>query len=87
MHDEENEGNLVIVAEGRMHPNLGAHVHNSSLLSGHYRVSVDSPYEDHWFVSLPVPLDGDNVTTVGEAKGCFVQWPMSLVLLEDKVSV
>jgi len=84
--DSDNGGNLVVVALGRVHPDLTGAVHNTLALPGHYRVSLDSPSEDHMNVPVPVPLHEADVRTVGEAKDCFLQWPIELVLFEDNVS-
>ena len=84
VRDEFNEGNLVVVAEGRVHPMPEGVIHNSSSLPDHYRVSIDFPYEEHHNIDLPVPPP-DGVKKLGDAKDYFVQWPQSLVILEDQV--
>lgn len=84
--DVENAENLVIVAEGWAHPTPEGVLHTSSMLPGHYRVSVDSPYPEFHSVSLPVPLLDDGVHELGQARGYFVQWPISQVFFEDEVS-
>lgn len=86
MNDEHDPGNLVVVAEGRMQPNNGGVMHTSSLLPDHYRVSIDQISEvgSNSTIKLPVPSP-DGVTRVKDASGYIVQWPMSLVLFEDKV--
>lgn len=86
MSDEFNDGNLVVVAEGTIHPITAKAMHNSqTLLPGHYRVSVDKVHKDHGHISLPVPSP-DGSTKLSEAEKGFVQWPISLVLFEDKVT-
>ena len=55
VRDEFNEGNLVVVAEGRVHPMAEGIIHNSSSLPDHYKVSIDFPYEEHHNIDLPVP--------------------------------
>ena len=87
VEDDDNEGNLVIVADGFAHPTPQGVLHTtSSMLPGHYRVSVDSPYLEHYSVAIPVPLLDEGVYELGQAKGCFVQWPMTQVFFEDQVS-
>ena len=78
------DGNLVVVAEGTCYPTPTSVMHTSSMLPDHYRVTVDSPYEEQGSVELPIPSP-DGVRKVGDATGYFVSWPMSMVLFEDEV--
>lgn len=79
----DEDGNLVVVADGTCHPSEV--IHTSRLLPDYYKVSVDNPYEEHKLVELPVPSP-DGETQLGNAKGYFVSWPISLVLFDDAVS-
>lgn len=79
------DGNLVVVAEGRVHPCATGVMHNSqNLLQNHYKVSVDKVYEEHGMVDLPVPSP-DGETKLSGAKNMFLQWPCSMVLFDEKV--
>lgn len=85
MADGFTDGNLVIVAEGTVHPCLNGVMHGSQkLLPNHYKVSVDKPYEEHGMVDLPVPSP-DGTTKLCKAKNLFLQWPCSMVLFDEKV--
>lgn len=85
VNDEYNDGNLVIVAEGTVYPTTSEAMHNSqTILPNHYKVSIDKVYTEHGNIPLPV-RSPDRATTLSDAEKGFVQWPISLVLFEDKV--
>ena len=75
----DDDGNLVVVAEGTAYPYGAGVQHSASVLRDHFKVSIDTPYEEHASVALPVPAP-DGTTELGQAKGYFVQWPVSMVL-------
>lgn len=82
----DEDGNLVVVAEGTWYPSETSVIHTSSMLPDHYKVSIDHPYEEYHYKELPVPSP-DGETKLGKAKDYFVSWPKSMVLFEDAVSM
>ncbi|CAO2820935.1 unnamed protein product [Amaranthus hypochondriacus] len=79
---EDDDGNLLVVADGTVHPCDDGVVHSSKLLPDHYKVSIDNPYEEHKLVTLPVPSP-DGETELGKSKGYFVQWPIYMVVFDE----
>ncbi|KOM47375.1 hypothetical protein LR48_Vigan07g107900 [Vigna angularis] len=54
------------------------------LPKGHVKVSIDIALEPN--VSLPIPIDDDDMMTIGQAIGTFVAWPMNFIQISDEDS-
>jgi len=81
----DEDGNLVVVAEATAHPIHDGVVHTSQAHHDHYKVTIDKVLEDHGSVLLPVAPE-ENITKLGEAYGYFILRPRSMVIFEDEVS-
>ena len=82
---ESLNGPLNVVAYGDAQPADKGTVHLRELRPGHYSVGIVSVVAGFEQTKLPVPLEDDDVTTLWEAKGSFVQWPCAWIRLLDKV--
>ena len=68
----------MVVAEGTVYPS-GDLIHGVRSRPDHYKVSVDTPYPEHDHCKLPCDCQDGETTTVREAVGHFLEWPVSLV--------
>ncbi|BAT95929.1 hypothetical protein VIGAN_08277400 [Vigna angularis var. angularis] len=75
---------LCLVAHGKLHNFKSDTLHGRSLPKGHVKVSIDIALEPN--VSLPIPIDDDDMMTIGQAIGTFVAWPMNFIQISDEDS-
>lgn len=69
-------------AWGLVHPqSTGQMVHNSPLLTGYAKVSVDEVLEQFHEFTLPVTPNEDMIK-LHDAKGSFIQWPKDDILID-----
>ncbi|KAL8110520.1 hypothetical protein AgCh_026298 [Apium graveolens] len=61
-------------------------IHNNPIVPNNFRVSVDDVVPEFQLIPLPVPCN--ELETIGNAAGSFVQWPKDLVTLgQDPISM
>ncbi|KAL8109981.1 hypothetical protein AgCh_025911 [Apium graveolens] len=80
------EKGRVVVARGTVFPSNSQGenmIHNNPIVPNNIRVSVDDVVPEFQLIPLPVPCN--ELETIGNAAGSFVQWPKDLVTLGQKV--
>ncbi|XP_014493412.1 uncharacterized protein LOC106755715 [Vigna radiata var. radiata] len=75
---------ICLVAHGKLHNFKIDTLHGRPLPKGHVKVSIDIALEPN--VSLPIPIDDDDMMTIGQAIGTFVAWPMNFIQISDEDS-
>ncbi|XP_022631898.1 uncharacterized protein LOC106778383 isoform X2 [Vigna radiata var. radiata] len=75
---------ICLVAHGKLHNFKTDTLHGRPLPKGHVKVSIDIALKPN--VSLPIPIDDDDMMTIGQAIGTFVAWPMNLIQITDEDS-
>ncbi|KAL8099331.1 hypothetical protein AgCh_031838 [Apium graveolens] len=83
------EKGRVVVARGTVFPSISPgenRIHNNPIVPNNVRVSVDDVVPEFQLIPLPVPCN--ELETIGNAAGSFVQWPKDLVTLgQDPISM
>lgn len=74
---------ICLVAHGKLHNFKSDTLHGRPLPKGHIKVSIDIALEPN--VPLPIPIDDDDMMTIGQAIGTFVAWPMNFIQICDEV--
>jgi hypothetical protein len=72
----------VVVARGQAYPPKDVvTVHGIERRDDHTKVQVDFVFGNFLDFSLPIPIAGGDMFTLGEAKNSFVLWPNSFVFV------
>lgn len=81
---DTTQANQVVVAEGRAHPYPNKVLHVVKMMYVHYKVSLDWPYHDEVNQKLIVPSPDDKMTTIDQAIGHLLMWPVDGIIFKEK---